>query len=108
MPHPREPLLSSPRPASLISVFWAFSLVLATVQINRTIDDTYGDSATGLQVVYSEFWNKGQVCSGCAVQPDPSKAFEGSWHDTTSGPTSHNATMKFIGTYCFRLPVPRE
>ena len=92
-----------------LTFFSAQHMAFAALRIiNRTIDDTYGDSATGLQVVYSEFWNKGQVCSGCAVQPDPSKAFEGSWHDTTSGPTSHNATMKFIGTYCFRLPVPRE
>ncbi|EPT00117.1 hypothetical protein FOMPIDRAFT_1123161 [Fomitopsis schrenkii] len=75
------------------------------MRINRTIDDTYGDSITGLQVVYSG-WNTGQLCPGCAVQPDASATFEGSWHDTTSwnGDAPPSATMRFNGTavwvYC--------
>ena len=91
-----------PRPAFLITVFWVFPLVFS-IQVNRTIDDTYGDSATGLQVVYSVFWNTGQLCPGCAVQPNPAEAFAGSWHDTTSSAIPHNATMKFVGMARFRF-----
>lgn len=103
-------MLHSHRPPSLpfltLLVFArAFSIVLA-LQANRTIDDTYGDSVTGLKVVYNSPWNTGQLCPGCRVQPDAAEAFEGTWHDTTTGGTAHYATMKFNGMYpsCF-LPT---
>lgn len=83
----------------IIVIQQTFSLAFA-MRINRTIDDTYGDSITGLQVVYSG-WNTGQLCPGCAVQPDASATFEGSWHDTTSwnGDAPPSATMRFNGAY---------
>ena len=32
----------------------------------------------------SSDWNQGNTCSGCFVQQDPTKAYNGTWHDTTS------------------------
>ncbi|EPT00090.1 hypothetical protein FOMPIDRAFT_1123150 [Fomitopsis schrenkii] len=83
-------------------------LLVSASATNRTIDDTYGDPVTQFQVAYTANWNPGQSCTGCAVQPDPSQAFDGTWHDTTSNnPNStspHSATLKFNGTaiwvYC--------
>ncbi|KAH9930961.1 uncharacterized protein B0H18DRAFT_872467 [Fomitopsis serialis] len=74
----------------------------------RTIDDTYGDSVTGVLPTYGANWNAGQTCSGCAVQPSPSGTYRGTWHDTTSdnpnSTTGHAVTLEFTGTaisvYC--------
>ncbi|EMD41418.1 hypothetical protein CERSUDRAFT_89984 [Gelatoporia subvermispora B] len=52
--------------------------------VNVTIDDTYGDPTTGAQFTYVDSeWKPGQGCSGCLAQPDPSLAWNGSWHDAT-------------------------
>ncbi|KAI0754139.1 hypothetical protein C8Q80DRAFT_1067193, partial [Daedaleopsis nitida] len=51
---------------------------------NRTIDNFYGDSDTGLVPEYLPGpWSEGDTCPGCRAQPDPSKAFRGTWSDTT-------------------------
>ena len=85
---------------ALLSSTLHWLLVYASVT-NRTIDDTYGDSATGLQVQYTSNWHTGPGCTVCAVQPNKTLAFGGTWHDTTSNnPNStspHSATLKFNG-----------
>ncbi|KZT74166.1 hypothetical protein DAEQUDRAFT_761603 [Daedalea quercina L-15889] len=78
------------------------SLSAFALLTNRTIDDTYGDLVTNLQVAYTSNWNPGQACSGCAVQPNKAEAFSGTWHDTTSNnpnaTSPHSATLQFNGT----------
>lgn len=73
----------------------------AAASTNFTIDDTFGDSATGLSPTYSTNWNVGQTCSGCAVVPDASKTFMGTWHDTTTNspmkPAPHQVNLTFQG-----------
>lgn len=68
---------------------------------DRIIDDTFGDSATQLQVGYTGPWNLGQNCTVCKVNPDTAQAYDGTWHDIVSNkpkPTSpHFATLKFNG-----------
>ena len=69
--------------------------------INRTIDDTYGDSVTGYQVVYStDNWNVGQTCTDCFIHPNANLAYAGTWHDTSSSnisTTIRQATLQFTG-----------
>jgi len=54
---------------------------------NRTIDDTYGDSVTGVIPIYdngngsANVWNAQPGCPGCTLQPDASLAFKNTWHD---------------------------
>ena len=67
---------------------------------NRTIDDQWGDSVTGVLPAYSTNWNFGPDCNNCAVAPSVSKAFGGTWHDTTSSnpnTTGHYVTLSFTG-----------
>ncbi|KAH9930966.1 uncharacterized protein B0H18DRAFT_120087 [Fomitopsis serialis] len=77
----------------------------------RTIDDTFGDSVTGEIPNYSssDCWSQGPDCSGCFLQPDASKAYNGTWHDTSSNTCSgndandpfkagHGVTFTFVGT----------
>ena len=83
--------------AFLLLTFLLTHSVCATPS-NRTIDDTNGDSATGVLPQYSGSWNIGQNCPGCDLQPDPAGAFEGTWHDSTSGSTDmHTVTLSFEG-----------
>ncbi|KAH9930925.1 uncharacterized protein B0H18DRAFT_1102885 [Fomitopsis serialis] len=91
------------------ALFVSFLLSLDALagQINRTIDDQYGDSSTGIQPSYSSNWNFGPECSICALHPSASDAFDGTWHDTTSNatdPTQPYVTLDFTGTdiwvYC--------
>lgn len=52
---------------------------------NITIDDTNGDPTTGTQILYSPagFWKLGPTCGNCTAQPDPTKAYEQTWRDTS-------------------------
>ncbi|KAJ7576736.1 hypothetical protein C8J56DRAFT_1117165 [Mycena floridula] len=66
-----------------------------------TIDDTLGDPTTGETIVYSERWNVGQDCDVCAVHPDKTQTYQGTWHDSTYDPNQADilqATVKFSGT----------
>lgn len=68
---------------------------------NRTIDDHYGDSMTGLLPVYVGGWNYGPNCSQCLVRPEPADTFMASWHDTTTSPANDivTVTLNFTGVY---------
>ena len=85
---------------SSLTLQWLF--VCASVT-NRTIDDTYGDSVTQLQVEYSgsDYWHAGQDCTVCAIHPDKNQTFAGTWHDTTTSrpddDSPHSAALKFNG-----------
>ncbi|EPS95479.1 hypothetical protein FOMPIDRAFT_1090759, partial [Fomitopsis schrenkii] len=73
--------------------------------INRTIDDHYGDSFTGVQPAYGGRWNYGPNCSECAIHPEPADTFMSSWHDSTTSPTNDiSVALNFTGTaiwvYC--------
>jgi len=90
-------------------LFWTSALVFAG-SVNITIDDTYGDPVTGAQFTYSpaDEWTAGQTCTSCTARPDPSEAYNGTWHDTSFFPseetTPTNASISFKGTavyvYC--------
>jgi len=50
----------------------------AALAINRTIDDQFGDSATGALPIYSpeNMWAQGNQCSTCFAQPDYQQTFD--------------------------------
>jgi len=70
--------------------------------VNLTIDDTFGDALTGARPVYSpgELW-QGNTCINCAINPDPSFAFEHTWTSATYKPQSQveamSITFNFTG-----------
>lgn len=58
--------------------------------VNVTIDDTSGDENTGALPVYIplEDWTAEPGCTQCVVKPDPTQAFNHTWHDTSHFPTN--------------------
>ncbi|KAH9842355.1 uncharacterized protein C8Q71DRAFT_827037 [Rhodofomes roseus] len=76
----------------------------------RFIDDTYGDSVTGVVPTYSsdDCWDSCALnnSTACFLQPDPSKIHNGTWHDTSTdscpgqpdNPAGHSVTFNFTGT----------
>ncbi|THH03760.1 hypothetical protein EW145_g6032 [Phellinidium pouzarii] len=83
-------------------------LVLGGGLINVTVDDQFGDSQTGAlpEFLPSDGWAQGNICSGCGVQPDPSQAFHGTWHDTTlnlgeAGQRTFNVNFTGTAVYTF-------
>lgn len=52
-------------------------------------------------------WNQGAACSGCWAQPDKSLAYNGTWHDTTTGTTgvqqALNITFHGPSFYLFKI-----
>lgn len=79
----------------IIFPLWVSS-VLASTTI-RTIDDTTGDSVTRERPVYlpaGGVW-KDATCRGCAVQPDPSRAYGRTWTAATYSPSIDNMTIQF-------------
>ena len=53
--------------------------------VNWSIDDTLGDAVTGMIPTYTpgNFWHKAGGCTSCAIHPDSSMVFRGTWHETT-------------------------
>ncbi|KAG7443898.1 uncharacterized protein BT62DRAFT_304104 [Guyanagaster necrorhizus] len=92
-----------------ISLLLPISLSFAA-GTNRTIDDGLGDVVTGLQVEYlplyspnntaEPFWKHEDQCDGCAIMPDVTKAFDGTWTATTYVPAIEymSAGLRFNGT----------
>ena len=79
-------------------------LVLAGIA-NRTIDDGFGDSVTLQKVTYfptvSNVWqNASQCVNTCYIQPNITRAFEGTYTAATYNPhllESMSITMTFNG-----------
>ncbi|KAG2019670.1 hypothetical protein CC2G_005087 [Coprinopsis cinerea AmutBmut pab1-1] len=78
-------------------------LVRAQRRVNRTIDDQLGDSETGARPRYvprrpGPGWNN-ETCLGCAVQPDRSRVFRGTYSETTwhIGEGLRSVEMSFDG-----------
>ncbi|KAH9912312.1 uncharacterized protein BXZ73DRAFT_107513 [Epithele typhae] len=75
-------------------------------EVNRTIDDYYGDSVTGVVPIYKPTaeWADGNTCDACYVNSsnvDISKVFKGTWHDSTWYPVNtgeRSITLTFNGT----------
>ena len=87
---------------AVLGPFTLLLLVCTTraLLVNRTIDDTNGDPTTGLKPIYlpNGPWN-GASCSGCAINPNQSLAFDGTWSAATYNPglKNMNITFSFIG-----------
>ncbi|KAJ7923538.1 hypothetical protein B0H13DRAFT_1980154 [Mycena leptocephala] len=68
----------------------------------RTIDDTFGDSESGLLPIYTPAKNfsPNSNCTSCVLRPDPASAFKGTWHDGSqlSGGPAVSVTLSFNGT----------
>ena len=73
-----------------------FFLTVVSAEI-RTIDDTYGDSVTGVLPAYSDTncWNP-NPCSICTLQPNASRTYNGTWHDTTRSLSGEFSVAKSI------------
>lgn len=88
---------------SLLLAAWlllaAKVLLIRAELVNRTIDDEYGDPTGGGSVDYGPNWEQGNDCVGCAVSPDRSQAFDGTWHDSTANGKrgARNMTITFSG-----------
>ena len=76
--------------------------------VNRTIDDTFGDSQTGQLVTYSPatggVW-KDETCVGCAIIADTSQTFKGTYTAATYNPGlgSMGISLQFSGE-CVMIP----
>ncbi|KAJ7058742.1 hypothetical protein C8F01DRAFT_1370943 [Mycena amicta] len=81
-------------------------LLLCTVvqglAVNRTIDDTRGDSVTGqaVQFLPGTVWFTSTTCAGCASVPDASLSADNTWTAALylASIGSISVTMKFSGT----------
>lgn len=88
--------------AVLLLIFASFLPLVTAATVNRTIDDSFGDSQTGQTVVYSPStggtW-KDENCVGCAIAPDTSQTFDGTYTAATYNPGmgSMGITMQFTG-----------
>ncbi|KAI0336259.1 hypothetical protein GY45DRAFT_1316380 [Cubamyces sp. BRFM 1775] len=85
--YPRLPI-----PISLLSLcLLVLPLSVSAERVNVTIDDTYGDAQTGVPIKYSASgWKLGQTCTDCTAHPDPTRAYDRTWHDGTYN--DHNVT----------------
>jgi hypothetical protein len=86
-----------------LSLSWIFLAPVAATIVNRTIDDTFGDSQTGQLVTYLPatvgVWED-ETCAGCAIRPSVLQAFKNTYTAATYNPglENMNITMQFNGT----------
>ena len=82
-----------PRLSTLAILSWVIILRftwISAILINRTIDDTLGDLATGQVPLYTgdNSWNSnsanGSPCPECGYHPETSQLLDGTWHDGSS------------------------
>ncbi|KAK7455132.1 hypothetical protein VKT23_011003 [Stygiomarasmius scandens] len=77
--------------------------------VNRTVDDTFGDSVTGVRPVFlpaGKVWQSAESCSKegvaekCALWPDRSLAFNETWTTARKKPGEEDIsiTLRFHGT----------
>ncbi|KAJ6589145.1 hypothetical protein B0H19DRAFT_922787 [Mycena capillaripes] len=95
-----------------VFAFYALTQVLGCISAvsNRTIDDDKGDSVTGLLPSYSppKSWNRNGDCHTCSVEPpDPNRAVEHTWHDTTWQPDvdASSVNITFTGTAIYLFGI---
>lgn len=81
--------------------------------MNVSIDDTFSEPSSDARIYYGltnqlvtgdTGWSIGPNCSTCLAQPDPSLAFDRSWHDTSTGGKQGNipyASASFTGEQQF-------
>jgi hypothetical protein len=88
---------------SLSALLISIIRIATATQVNRTIDDTLGDSVTGERPTYlssnSGSWEDA-TCKGCVAQPDPYRAFAGTWTAATYYPlplSSIGINLSFTG-----------
>ena len=86
----------------LLNILGEFGLAAL---VNRTIDDHFGDQITGTLPIYSpvNLWQQGNGCTGCLFQADVSKAFDGTWRDSTFlvGGATRTVSVTFTGELFF-------
>ena len=79
------------------------SFALAALQ-NVTVDDAVLiGAAVPTYLPSPSSWNQGNICSGCLVRPNPSMAYNGTWHDTTFSPNS-TVSQAFEFTFVGAFP----
>ena len=70
---------------------------------NVTVDDAALTGPVTITYLPSPSnWSQGNNCSGCIAKPDPSQAYNGTWHDTTYIPNSavyQAFQFNFTGTF---------
>lgn len=77
------------------------SLLLTTLVFSADVN--VDDENSSVSYSPSGSWSEGNGCSTCALHPDSSNAFDGSWHDTTfqSGGDTPTITLSFTGKSLF-------
>ncbi|KAL1951071.1 hypothetical protein VTO73DRAFT_220 [Trametes versicolor] len=75
--------------------------------VNRTVDDLYGDSITGLIPTYlpsSDVWKEGSTCTTCNIYP----AYLGHYPTTSGGGVAVDLSQVFNGTWHAALFHPGQ
>lgn len=94
-------------PCAIASIF----LNVTAMMSNRTIDDSLGDSVTGIRPSYfptTGIWQTQEDCAHrCSIQPDITQAFDGTYTAGSSFPSpgSHpiSITLEFSGMWFAQL-----
>lgn len=95
-------------PVYLVFKLSTLSKLCCARQLNISVDDQNGDALTGDMPSYSPAgsWQQGSTCEGCLAKPDPTMAFDNTWHDATHGPggtAQYAIQVSFTGNFLFFL-----
>ncbi|KAJ6476361.1 hypothetical protein C8R45DRAFT_377773 [Mycena sanguinolenta] len=98
------PRMFIPRVSSLLALYTFVYIPSCTSAVsNRTIDDVYGDTVTGLRPIYgpsnAPYLVVENNCIFCLVQPDAAQTVDHSWHDViVANDATYTVTIQFTGT----------
>jgi len=85
---------------ALLHSFYFWVPPVSAVLVNRTIDDSFGDSVTGALPKYlpttAGVW-KNQACEDCWLKPDARQAFKGTFTSATYRKSPVSIQLDFTG-----------
>ncbi|ESK96473.1 hypothetical protein Moror_6981 [Moniliophthora roreri MCA 2997] len=64
--------------------------------VQGVIQTAFLDDTATANITYVEGWGEGNTCDTCNLKPDASKAFQGTWHDTTHFVENNKSTELHI------------
>ncbi|KAK0481577.1 hypothetical protein IW261DRAFT_1562874 [Armillaria novae-zelandiae] len=94
----------------LVLFYLSLGFIVEAKLVNVTIDD----QSAGLVFSPVDAWNNGTACQSCTAHPDASRAFDGTWYDSTfnkdSGSNAYpnqvlNVSMSFTGTAIYVICI---
>lgn len=95
---------------TILTVIQLFLSTISSASPAKLVNITVDDSQPLISYLPAGYW-KGADCVECSARPDPTKAYQGTWHDSShieggNASTVPIAALNFTGLSELNFPTP--